>query len=55
MPDLKRGHAIAEQTVPLVTSFYQSDKVSRVMPGRKDYVSVWEGEDVQKKFVLCNL
>lgn len=58
MPDLKRGHALAEQTVHLVHSFYQNDMVSRVMPGRKDYVSVREGEGrvhVQKRLVLYNL
>ena len=58
MPDLKRGHALAEQTVHLVHSFYQSDEISRVMPGRKDYISVREGEGrvhVQKRLVLCNL
>lgn len=58
MPDLKRGHALAEQTVHLVHSFYQSDEVSRVMPGKKDYVSVRENEGrvhVQKRLVLCNL
>ena len=58
MPDLKRGHALTEQTVHLVQSFYRSDEVSRVMPGRKDYVSVREGEGrvhVQKRLVLCNL
>lgn len=58
IPDLKRGHALAEQTVHLVHSFYQSDEVSRVMPGRKNYVSVREGEGrvhVQKRLVLCNL
>lgn len=58
MPDLKRGHALAEQTVHLVHSFYQSHEVSRVMPGRKDYISVREGEGrvhVQKRLVLCNL
>ena len=58
IPDLKHGHALTEQTVHLVQSFYQSDDISRVMPGRKDYVSVRVGEGrvhVQKRLVLCNL
>ena len=58
MPDLKRGHALSEQTVYLVQSFYQTDDISRVMPGKKDYVSVREGEGrvhAQKRLVLCNL
>ena len=55
MPDLKRGHALAEQTVHLVHRFYQSDEVSRVMPGRKDYISIRKGEGRQKRLVLCDL
>ena len=58
IPDLKRGYALTEQTLHLVQSFYQSDEISRVMPGKKDYVSVRVGEGrvhVQKRLVLCNL
>ena len=54
IPDLKRGHALTEQTV----CFYESDDISRVMPGKKDYVSVRLGEGrvhVQKRLVLCKL
>ena len=56
IPDLKCGHALTEQTVHLVQSFYQSDDISRVMPGRKDYVSVRVGEGrvhVQKRLVFA--
>ena len=43
---------------PMVAEFYDSDEVSRVMPGKKDFVSVRVGANrihVQKRLVLSNL
>ena len=57
-PDPKPGHSLPSETVKLVTDFYQSDEISRMMPGRKDFVSVrQEGRrvHVQKRLVLSNL
>ncbi|KAL5490948.1 hypothetical protein EMCRGX_G016154 [Ephydatia muelleri] len=49
----------AKDTVELVKSFYCSDSISRVMPGKKDFLSVrkadGEKEHRQKRLVLCNL
>ena len=56
--DPKPGHSLPSETVELVTDFYQSDEISRMMPGRKDFVSVrQEGRrvHVQKRLVLSNL
>ena len=39
-PDPKPGKPLPKSTVELVKAFYLSDEVSRVMPGKKDYVSV---------------
>ena len=39
-PDSKPGHALAPKTAELVLAFYNSDEVSRIMPGKKDFVSV---------------
>ena len=42
----------------LVCTFYESEDVSRMMPGKKDYVSVRTSDGrvhVQKKLILCNL
>ena len=57
-PNPKPGHALAVETTALVQSFYESDEVSRMMPGKKDYVSVRQAEErvhVQKRLVLSNL
>ena len=57
-PDPKPGHSLPSETVEIVTDFYQSDEVSRTMPGKKDFVSVeQEGTRVhiQKTLVLSNL
>jgi len=38
-PNPRHGHALAVETTDLVQHFYESDEVSRIMPGKKDYVS----------------
>ena len=57
-PNPKAGPSLPSETVKLVIEFYESDEISRTMPGRKDFVSVrQEGKrvHVQKKLVLSNL
>lgn len=57
-PDPKPGRMLAAETADLIQSFYESDEVSRMMPGKKDFVSVRLGEQcvhVQKRLVLCSL
>jgi len=57
-PDPKPGKSLAFETVQLVEAFYLSDEISRMMPGKKDFVSIHvQGERVhkQKQLVLCNL
>ena len=39
-PNPKPGRTLCQQTVDKVTSFYESDETSRIMPGKKDCVSV---------------
>ena len=39
-PNPRHGHTLAVETSDLVQSFYESDEVSRMMPGRKDYIYV---------------
>ena len=41
----------------IVCDFYESNDISRVMPGKKDFVSVKEGKrhNIQKRLVLSNL
>jgi hypothetical protein len=38
-PNPKPGKTSNEVTVEVVKIFYNSDEVSRVMPGKKDYMS----------------
>ena len=57
-PNPKSGHSLAPKTVDLVCNFYETDDVSRMMSGRKDFVSVKQGErrvHIQKRLILSNL
>ena len=54
-PDPKAGKRIPEELVKKVKQFYESDKISRQMPGRKDYVTIKINgvkEHVQKRLIL---
>ena len=57
-PDPQPGHSLVKETVNLVVAFYESDSSSRMMPGKKDFVSV-KGEygrsHIQKRLILSNL
>ena len=58
LPDPVRGPSLLQETVDIVCAFYESDDISRVMPGKKDFVSVKkEGQrlHIQKRLVLSNL
>lgn len=57
-PSVKKGRSLNPETENLATAFYDSDEVSRLMPGMKDYVSVKINDSkihVQKRLILCNL
>ena len=58
-PNSKAGNPLSGNTLELVRSFFCHDDISRVMPGKKDFISVRnaDGEKVhqQKRLVLCNL
>ena len=57
-PNPKHGHALPLESVDMVKTFYEYDDTSRVMPGKKDFVSVRQGEKrvhIQKRLVLSNL
>ena len=52
------GKALSNDVIDAVTLFYTSDAISRIMPGRKDYVSVKKVDSrvhEQTHLVLCNL
>lgn len=57
-PTIKHGKSLSDETVKMIKNFYESDEVSRLMPGKKDFVSVKgiEGRvHIQKRLVLSNL
>lgn len=58
-PNRRPGKSLSCEVVAVVRSFYQSDEISRVLPGMKDCVSVRSenGDKVKlsKRLVLCNL
>ena len=57
-PPKKMGRPLSISVVQAVREFYKSDEYSRVMPGKKDYVTVrinGKRENVQKRLLLCNL
>lgn len=58
-PNPKPGKTLNEKLANTVREFYESDFVSRIMPGKKDYVSVKQlnGKRIckQKRLALSNL
>jgi hypothetical protein len=57
-PNSKTGKSLNDVTVEVVKSFCNSDEVSRVMPSKKDYISIEvSGVKIheQKRLLLCNL
>lgn len=57
-PDPKAGHGIPPKTVKLAIDFYESDDISRIMPGKKDFMSIRQDGrrvHIQKRLVLGNL
>ena len=57
-PDPRPGHTIPQETSDLVIGFYENDGCSRLMPGKKDFVSVkleHGRTQIQKRLILCNL
>jgi len=58
LPGPSRGPSLPPETVIAVCSFYESDDISRIMPGKKDFVSVKKEEKrehIQKRLVLSDL
>lgn len=52
-PNSKRGRVLASGTISLVKAFYLDDENSRIIPGKKDFVSIKKDdgfrEHVKKK------
>ncbi len=57
-PAPRTGRKCADDVIQNVLSFYRSDDISRLMPGKKDCISVRQGKEkvqMQKRLILCNL
>ncbi len=57
-PAPRTGRKCADDVIQNVLSFYRSDEISRLMPGKKDCISVRQGKQkvqMQKRLILCNL
>lgn len=57
-PNQKKGKKLPDSIQQQVVSFYESDEISRLMPGKKDYVTVLEHQEKvqkQKRLIMCNL
>lgn len=58
-PNRKPGKSLPSEVIQTVQMFYESDDISRVLPGMKDCVSVRNenGDKVKmsKRLILCNL
>ena len=50
-----RSRVLPDSTLTLVTSFYEDDEYSRLMPGKKDFVSIGNKKHMEKRLLLCNL
>ena len=58
LPDPVREPSLLQETVDIVCAFYESDDISHVMPGKKDFVSVkkkGQHMHIQRRLVLSNL
>ena len=57
-PNPRSGKTLSAEVVNQVRCFYESDDISRIMPGKKDTVAVRVGNKkmaCQKRLILCNL
>ena len=54
-PDKNQGKPLPVSTTEKVQLFYEDDAHSRLMPGKKDFVSIKKNVHKQKRLLLCNL
>ena len=54
-PGKKKGKELPSRTIEAVNSFFEDDEFSRIMPGKKDFVSISHNTHKQKRLLLCNL
>ena len=47
LPSQKKGKSVSHEMKEEIVSFYEDDEISRIMPGKKEYVSI--GRNIHKK------
>ena len=55
MPEPKKGKVLSNKTKRCVVDFYCDDEYSRIMAGKKDFVSIARNTHMQKRLLLCDL
>ena len=55
VPNPRHGKTLSEDIRKVVVNFFEDDEFSRLMPGKKDYVSVGKNVHKQRRLLLCNL
>ena len=55
LPEQKKGKVLLEETSRCVIDFYCDDEYSRLMPGKKDFVSIAKNTHMQKRLLLCDM
>ena len=55
IPDARKSRTITDDTKAGVLNFYQDDEYTRVMPGKKDSISIGQKVHRQKRLILCNV
>jgi hypothetical protein len=55
LPEQKKGKVLSEETRRCVIDFYCDDEYSRLMPGKKDCVSIARNTHMQKRLLLCDM
>ncbi|KAK3916987.1 Translation factor GUF1-like protein, mitochondrial [Frankliniella fusca] len=54
-PSFQRISLVSDKTRSAVVKFYLDDRYSKVLPGRRDVISLGGGAYEQKRLLLCNL
>ena len=55
MPPVYSGKTLSKNVIDNVVGFYENDEFSRLMPGKKDYVSIGRNVHKQKRLILSNI
>ena len=55
LPLQKKGKSVSHEMKEEIVSFCENDEISKIMPGKKDYISIGRNMHKQKRLLLTNL